>query len=408
MYTKYPIEGRFGKYGGKYIPETLAIAVRELELAYEKYKDDSEFQDELSYYLNQYAGRPTPLYFAKNLTEHIGGAKIFIKREDLLHGGAHKINNTLGQALLARRMGKKRIIAETGAGQHGVGTAIAASVLGLNAEVYMGSKDVQRQELNVFLMQLLGADVHSVESGTRTLKDAINEALRDWITHVNTTYYLIGSVVGPHPYPMIVRDFQSIIGKEIKMQMQHFSKQLPDAIVACVGGGSNAMGTFYPFLDDHDVLLYGIEAGGKGIRSGEHSATLSAGSEGILHGMLTYLLQDKFGQVTDTHSISAGLDYPGVGPELALLKDIKRVKYIDCIDEDAVKAFLTLSRLEGIIPALEPSHAIHYAMKLAKTMKKNESIVVTLSGRGDKDIKIIQAYTKNRKDNKKYAKKSGK
>lgn len=408
MYTKYPIEGRFGKYGGKYIPETLAIAVRELELAYEKYKDDSEFQDELSYYLNQYAGRPTPLYFAKNLTEHIGGAKIFLKREDLLHGGAHKINNTLGQALLARRMGKKRIIAETGAGQHGVGTAIAASVLGLNAEVYMGSKDVQRQELNVFLMQLLGADVHSVESGTRTLKDAINEALRDWITHVNTTYYLIGSVVGPHPYPMIVRDFQSIIGKEIKLQMQHFSKQLPDAIVACVGGGSNAMGTFYPFLDDHDVLLYGIEAGGKGIRSGEHSATLSAGSEGILHGMLTYLLQDKFGQVTDTHSISAGLDYPGVGPELALLKDIKRVKYIDCIDEDAVKAFLTLSRLEGIIPALEPSHAIHYAMKLAKTMKKNESIVVTLSGRGDKDIKIIQAYTKNRKDNKKYAKKSGK
>jgi len=408
MHTKYPIEGRFGKYGGKYIPETLAIAVRELELAYEKYKDDSEFQDELSYYLNQYAGRPTPLYFAKNLTEHIGGAKIYIKREDLLHGGAHKINNTLGQALLARRMGKKRIIAETGAGQHGVGTAIAASVLGLNAEVYMGSKDVQRQELNVFLMQLLGADVHSVESGTRTLKDAINEALRDWITHVNTTYYLIGSVVGPHPYPMIVRDFQSIIGKEIKLQMQHFSKQLPDAIVACVGGGSNAMGTFYPFLDDHDVLLYGIEAGGKGIRSGEHSATLSAGSEGILHGMLTYLLQDKFGQVTDTHSISAGLDYPGVGPELALLKDIKRVKYIDCIDEDAVKAFLTLSRLEGIIPALEPSHAIHYAMKLAKTMKKNESIVVTLSGRGDKDIKIIQAYTKNRKDNKEYAKKSGK
>jgi len=408
MHTKYPIEGRFGKYGGKYIPETLAIAVRELELAYEKYKDDSEFQDELSYYLNQYAGRPTPLYFAKNLTEHIGGAKIYIKREDLLHGGAHKINNTLGQALLARRMGKKRIIAETGAGQHGVGTAIAASVLGLNAEVYMGSKDVQRQELNVFLMQLLGADVHSVESGTRTLKDAINEALRDWITHVNTTYYLIGSVVGPHPYPMIVRDFQSIIGKEIKLQMQHFSKQLPDAIVACVGGGSNAMGTFYPFLDDHDVLLYGIEAGGKGIRSGEHSATLSAGSEGILHGMLTYLLQDKFGQVTDTHSISAGLDYPGVGPELALLKDIKIVIYIDCIDEYAVKAFLTLSRLEGIIPALEPSHAIHYAMKLAKTMKKNESIVVTLSGRGDKDIKIIQAYTKNRKDNKEYAKKSGK
>ena len=397
MHTKYPIEGRFGKYGGKYIPETLVIAVRELELAYEKYKDDSEFLDELSHYLNQYAGRPTPLYFAKNLTEYIGGAKIYIKREDLLHGGAHKINNTLGQALLARRMGKKRIIAETGAGQHGVGTAIAASVLGLNAEVYMGSKDVQRQELNVFLMQLLGADVHSVESGTRTLKDAINEALRDWITHVNTTYYLIGSVVGPHPYPMIVRDFQSIIGKEIKLQMQHFSKQLPDAIVACVGGGSNAIGTFYPFLDDNDVLLYGIEAGGKGIRSGEHSATLSAGSEGILHGMLTYLLQDKFGQVTDTHSISAGLDYPGVGPELALLKDIKRVKYVDCLDDDAVKAFLTLSRLEGIIPALEPSHAIHYAMKLAKTMKKNETIVVTLSGRGDKDIKIIKSVHKKEK-----------
>lgn len=406
MRSNYPVNGRFGKYGGKYIPETLVPAIEELEVAYEKYKGNSDFQHQLSYYLTQYAGRPTPLYFAKNLTDYIGGAKIYLKREDLLHGGAHKINNTLGQGLLAKRMGKKRIIAETGAGQHGVGTAIASAVLGLNAEIYMGSKDVERQKLNVFRMQLLGAKVHTVESGTQTLKDAINEALRDWTTNVQNTYYLIGSVVGPHPYPMMVRDFQSIIGYEIKQQMRELSDNLPNAIVACVGGGSNAIGTFYPFLDHSDVLLYGVEAGGQGVNSGKHSATLSAGSEGILHGMLTYLLQDKFGQVTDTHSISAGLDYPGVGPEHALLKDLNRAKYIECVDDDAVEAFLMLSKLEGIIPALEPSHAVSYAMKLANKMDKNENIVVTLSGRGDKDVDIILQYLKMKEKNReKYGKK---
>ena len=298
-------------------------------------KNDTHFRKQLQYYLEQYAGRPTPLYFAKNLTEYIGGARIYLKREDLLHGGAHKINNTLGQGLLAKRIGKKRVIAETGAGQHGVGTAIAAPVLGLNAEIYMGSKDMKRQKPNLIRMQLLGATIHPVQSGSRTLKDAINEALRDWITNVQNTYYLIGSAVGPHPYPVIVRDFQSVIGQEIRMQMKR-----PDAIVACVGGGSNAIGTFYPFVDDYDVSLYGVEAGGKGINSGEHSATLAAGSHGIIHGMFTYLLQDRSGQVSNTHSISAGLDYPGVGPEHALLKDIKRVKYVNCIDDDAVEAFL--------------------------------------------------------------------
>jgi tryptophan synthase beta chain len=396
MRNNYPIEGKFGKYGGKYIPETLVPAIIELETAYEKYKKDEEFQKQLSYLLTKYAGRPTPLYFAKNLTEYVGGAKIFLKREDLLHGGAHKTNNTLGQGLLAKRMGKRRVIAETGAGQHGVGTAIASAVIGLDAEIYMGEKDVERQKLNVFRMQLLGAKVHSVGLGTKTLKDAINEALRDWITNVHNTYYLIGSVVGPHPYPMMVRDFQSIIGKEIKQQMLEISNQLPDAIVACVGGGSNAIGTFYSFIEDSDVALYGIEAGGKGIRTGRHSASLSAGTEGILHGMLTYLLQDKFGQVTETHSISAGLDYPGVGPEHANLKDLKRAKYLECTDDDAVNAFLMLSKLEGIIPALESSHAVSYAMELAKTIDKNDNIVVTLSGRGDKDVEVVQQYLKIR------------
>src|SRR5690349_11475634 len=398
-----PIDGRFGKYGGKYIPETLVPAVEELESAYEKYKKDPEFQDELSYYLTSYAGRPTPLYFAKNLSEYIGGAKIYLKREDLLHGGAHKTNNTLGQGLLAKRMGKKRIIAETGAGQHGVGTAIASAVLGLNAEIYMGAKDVERQKLNVFRMQLLGGKVHSVLSGSQSLKDAINEALRDWITNLQNTYYLIGSVVGPHPYPMMVRDFQSVIGQEIKQQMCGISNNLPNAIVACVGGGSNAIGTFSPFVDHPDVLLYGVEAGGQGIDTGKHSATLSAGSQGILHGMLSYLLQDEYGQIVDTHSISAGLDYPGVGPEHALLKDLKRAKYIECVDDDAIEAFLTLSRLEGIIPALEPSHAISYAMKLAKKMDKDDNIVVTLSGRGDKDVEVVLEYVKMKeKTRKKY------
>ena len=401
MLSNFPIAGKYGEYGGRFIPETLVPAVEELEVAYEKYKNDPDFRNELSYYLCQYAGRPTPLYFAKNLTSYVGGAKIYLKREDLLHGGAHKTNNTLGQGLLAKRMGKKRIIAETGAGQHGVGTAIASSVLGLNAEIYMGSKDIRRQNVNVFRMRLLGAQVHAVRSGTQTLKDAINEALRDWISNVETTYYLIGSVVGPHPYPMMVRDFQSIIGQEIRQQMKDISNVMPNAIVACVGGGSNAIGTFYPFIDDDEVLLYGVEAGGKGVHSPKHSATLSAGSKGILHGMLSYVLQDEFGQIQGTHSISAGLDYPGVGPEHALLMDVKRAKYVNCIDEDAVKAFLTLSKHEGIIPALEPSHAISYAMKLAKKMDKSESIVVTLSGRGDKDIGIILHYLKTKERQKK-------
>jgi tryptophan synthase beta chain len=404
----YPVRGKFGKYGGKYIPETLAPAIEELESAYEKYKNDSDFQNDLSYYLTEYAGRPTPLYFAKNLTKQVGGAKIYLKREDLLHGGAHKTNNTLGQALLAKKMGKKRIIAETGAGQHGVGTAIACAVLGLSAEIFMGAKDFERQKLNVFRMKLLGATVYPVQSGSKTLKDAINEAIRDWIANVKTTYYLIGSVVGPHPYPMMVRDFQSVIGREIKQQIWEIEGAMPNALVACVGGGSNAIGSFYPFLDDNDVILYGIEAGGKGIKSGKHSASLTAGSEGILHGMFTCLLQDGCGQVVETHSISAGLDYPGVGPEHAMLKELKRAQYATSTDREAIEGFLTLSRSEGIIPALEPSHAISYAMKLAEKMKKDDIIVVTLSGRGDKDVEIVQDYLdkskKNRKKKTKHAK----
>jgi tryptophan synthase beta chain len=397
----YPISGKFGKYGGKYIPETLAPAVEELESAYEKYKNEPDFRKELSYYLTEYAGRPTPLYFAKNLTKHVDGAKIYLKREDLLHGGAHKTNNTLGQALLARKMGKKRIIAETGAGQHGVGTAIACAVLGLSAEIFMGAKDYERQKLNVFRMELLGAKVYPVESGSKTLKDAINEAIRDWIANVKTTYYLIGSVVGPHPYPMMVRDFQSVIGKEIKKQTLEIERTMPNAVVACVGGGSNAIGSFYPFLDNSDVMLYGVEAGGKGIKSGKHSASLAAGSEGILHGMFTRLLQDDCGQVIETHSISAGLDYPGVGPEHAMLKELKRASYATCTDEEAIEGFLALSRSEGIIPALEPSHAISYAMKLAEEMKKDDIIVVTLSGRGDKDVEIVRDYLNKNKNSRK-------
>jgi tryptophan synthase beta chain len=397
----YPIGGKFGKYGGKYIPETLAPAIEELESAYEKYKNDPDCQNELSYYLTQYAGRPTPLYFAKNLTKQLGGARIYLKREDLLHGGAHKINNTLGQALLAKKMGKKRIIAETGAGQHGVGTAIACAVLGLSAEIFMGAKDFERQKLNVFRMELLGAKVYPVESGSKTLKDAINEAIRDWITNVETTYYLIGSAVGPHPYPMMVRDFQSVIGREIKQQIREIEGTMPNAVVACVGGGSNAIGSFYTFLDNKDVVLYGIEAGGKGIKSGKHSASLAAGSEGILHGMFTCLLQDECGQVIETHSISAGLDYPGVGPEHAMLKDVKRARYAASTDQEAIEGFLALSRFEGIIPALEPSHAISYAMKLAQQMKKDDIIVVTLSGRGDKDVEIVQEYLNENKNNRK-------
>ncbi len=390
----FPIAGKYGKYGGKYIPETLVPAISELEKAYEKIRNDSNFKKELHHYLQNYAGRPTPLYFAKNLTDYVGGAKIFLKREDLLHGGAHKTNNCLGQCLLAKRMGKKRIIAETGAGQHGVGTAMAAAVFGLKAEIYMGSIDIERQKLNLFRMELLGAKVHTVNSGTKTLKDAINEALRDWITNVKDTYYLIGSVVGPHPYPMIVRDFQSVIGEEIKSQLKNITTRSPHALVCCVGGGSNAIGTFFPFLDDDSVSLYGVEAGGLGIRTGKHSATLKVGSEGILHGMRTYLLQDEFGQINDTHSISAGLDYPGVGPQHVQLKDIERAEYVTCNDNEALDAFFKLSRLEGIIPALESSHAVSYAMKLAKKMRKDQNIIVTLSGRGDKDIDQVIKYRK--------------
>jgi tryptophan synthase beta chain len=384
--------GRFGKYGGKFIPETLVPAINELELAYARYKDDPDFLRDLEYYLTTFAGRPTPLYYAKNLTEHVGGSRIFLKREDLLHGGAHKTNNTLGQGLLAKRMGKKRIIAETGAGQHGVGTAIACAALKLQCEIYMGAKDMERQKSNVFRMRLLGAKVHEVNSGSKTLKDAINEALRDWISSVKDTYYLIGSVVGPHPYPTMVRDFQSIIGNEIRSQIFNYSSRLPDVIVACVGGGSNAIGSFYPFIGDKATSLVGVEAGGKGLNSSQHCASLLAGSEGIMHGMQTYILQDKYGQVSRTHSISAGLDYPGVGPEHAYLKDIERVRYVECIDRLAVDAFVKLCKLEGIIPALESSHAIAYSLKLAKSGQKNENIVVTLSGRGDKDLGIVSRY----------------
>jgi tryptophan synthase beta chain len=400
MKLKYPKNGKFGEFGGRYIPETLVPAVEELEEAYLKYKDDAEFKKELRYYLTQYAGRPTPLYLARNLTEFAGGAKIYLKREDLLHGGAHKINNTLGQGLLAKRMKKKRIIAETGAGQHGVATAMACSALGLHGEVYMGYKDTQRQKLNVFRMNLLGSKVHPVKEGTQTLKDAINEAIRDWITNVKTTYYLLGSAVGPHPYPVMVRDFQSVIGNEILTQMKELEKKSPDYVVACVGGGSNAIGTFYPLIDE-DTKMFGIEAGGEGIKSGHHSATLVAGSKGILHGMLTYLLQDKEGQISETHSISAGLDYPGVGPEHSYLKDTKRVKYDAVNDKEAVEAFLLLSKHEGIIPALESAHAIAYAIKIAKNMPKSESIVVTLSGRGDKDMEEVGRYLSKNVKNKK-------
>jgi tryptophan synthase beta chain len=388
----YPKNGKFLNYGGQFIPEILMPAVKELEAAYKKAKKDQSFQKKLEYYFSKYAGRPTPLYFAENLTKSIGGAKIYLKREDLAHGGAHKINNTLGQALLAKRMGKKRIIAETGAGQHGVATAMACSALGLKAEIYMGSEDMVRQRLNVFRMKLLGAKVHQVKSGSKTLKDAINEALRDWVTNVQDTYYLIGSVVGPHPYPMIVRDFQSIIGYELKDQILLKEGKLPDILIACIGGGSNAIGTFYPFLDHKEVQFFGVEAGGKGINSGKHAASLCGGEEGVFHGMLTYALQDENGQILNTHSISAGLDYPGVGPEHSFLKSIARAQYVSANDDEAVDAFLELSNKEGIIPALEPSHAIAYAKKLAKNLNSEKIVVVTLSGRGDKDVETVAKY----------------
>lgn len=402
MPKDYHNEGRFGIYGGRYIPETLVPPIEELERAYAKSKKDPQFKSQLRYYLTEYAGRPTPLYYAQNLTRYIGGARIYLKREDLLHGGAHKINNTLGQGLLAKQMGKQRIIAETGAGQHGVATSIACAALNLNAEVYMGLKDTQRQSQNVLRMELLGATVHEVSSGSQTLKDAINEALRDWIANVEDTYYLIGSAVGPHPYPTIVRDFQSVIGSEIRDQAKEKFGRLPDAVVACVGGGSNAIGSFYPFLNREEVALYGVEAGGKGISTLKHSASLNAGTVGVLHGMRSYLLQDKFGQIINTHSISAGLDYPGVGPEHAYLKDARKAVYVSCTDRDAINAFMALCKYEGIIPALESSHALAYAMKLAKKIGRNKNIVVTLSGRGDKDINILL----ERKDFSRYGIKS--
>ena len=381
--------GRFGDFGGKFVPETLMVALEELEQAYLKAKADPEFQQELAYYLKEYVGRETPLYFAQRLTEKLGGAKIYLKREDLNHTGSHKINNAMGQVLLAKRMGKKRIIAETGAGQHGVATATAAAMFGMQCEVYMGEEDIQRQALNVFRMKLLGATVVPVTCGSKTLKDATSEAIRDWVTNVNDTYYIIGSVVGPHPYPMIVRDIQSVIGEEVKKQVLEKEGRLPDYLLACVGGGSNSMGLFYPFIAEKDTKMVGIEAGGLGLDTGKHGASLTLGSKGIIHGFMTYLLQDDDGQIIEAHSISAGLDYPGVGPEHSYLKDSGRAQYVSITDQEAVAAFQTLTQLEGIIPALESSHAIAHAVKLAPQLTKDEIMVICLSGRGDKDVDTI-------------------
>src|SRR6266568_512393 len=381
--------GKFGKYGGQYVPETLMEPLRELEEAYNRFSHDPSFKKELAGWLDSFAGRPTPLYLAANLTRVVRGAKIYLKREDLLHGGAHKINNTLGQALLAKKMGKRRIIAETGAGQHGVATAMACAALGLAAEIYMGSEDMERQRLNVYRMKMLGARVHPVDSGSKTLKDAINEALRDWVTNVEDTYSLLGSVVGPHPYPTMIRDFQSVIGREARRQILKQDGKLPRSVVACVGGGSNSIGIFHGFLNDANVNLYGVEAGGHDMSPGKHAAPLVAGREGVLHGMMTYVLQDAEGQIETTESISAGLDYPAVGPEHSYLMSIGRTKYVTQTDTDALQAFNQLSQLEGIMPALEPAHAVSYATKLAKTLEKEDSIIVNLSGRGDKDVDTI-------------------
>jgi len=360
-----------------------------LEAEYEKLKNESAFRVQLDHLLKDFAGRPTPLYYAENLSQKTGGAKIYIKREDLAHGGAHKINNTIGQALLAKRMAKKRIIAETGAGQHGVASAMACAALGLKCEVYMGAEDIERQKLKVFRMNLLGAKVRTVESGSKTLKDAINEAFRDWVANVQDTYYLLGSVVGPHPYPTLVRDFQSVIGREIKQQILKEENRLPDAVVACVGGGSNSIGAFYPFIEDSGVALCGVEAGGLGLSSGKHAASLCAGEEGVFHGMLTFVLQDKDGQIKPTHSISAGLDYPGVGPEHAYLKATARAQYTAVTDKQALHGFTELCKHEGIIPALESAHAVHYAIELASKMKREQIVVINLSGRGDKDVNVV-------------------
>lgn len=384
--------GRFGKFGGRYVPETLMNALIELEEAYRKYSQDPEFTAEVRDLLIHYSGRPTNLYYAARLTEHLGGARIYLKREDLNHTGAHKINNTIGQALLAKRMGKKKVIAETGAGQHGVATATVAALLGLECKVFMGEEDTKRQQLNVFRMQLLGAEVVPVMSGSRTLKDAGNETLRYWVSNVEDTFYILGSVVGPHPYPMIVRDFQRVIGDEAREQILKQEGRLPDLVIACVGGGSNAMGIFYPFVEDASVRLMGVEAAGKGVDTDKHAATMSRGSHGVFQGSLSYLLQDDYGQVIEAHSISAGLDYPGVGPEHSYLKDTGRAEYVPITDAEALEALQLLSRTEGVIPALESAHAVAQTMKMAPAMGKDQVIVVSLSGRGDKDVESIMKY----------------
>lgn len=383
--------GHFGPYGGLFVAETLMEPLEELRVAYERYMQDPEFLKELDEDLANYVGRPSPIYFAERWSRELGGARIYLKREDLNHTGAHKINNTIGQALLAKRMGKTRIIAETGAGQHGVATATVAARLGLECVVYMGAVDIVRQEANVYRMRLLGAQVRSVESGSKTLKDALNEAMRDWVTNVDDTFYIIGTVAGPHPYPAMVRDFQTVIGREAREQIQQQAGRLPDVLVACVGGGSNAIGLFYPFLDDPDVAIYGVEAAGDGLETGHHAAPLCAGQPGVLHGNRTYLMEDKDGQIIETHSISAGLDYPGVGPEHAWLKDSGRASYVAITDEEALVAFHALTRTEGIIPALESSHALAYATKLAPTLAQDQIILVNLSGRGDKDMHTVAA-----------------
>jgi len=386
MYNMPDEKGHFGPYGGIFVAETLMPAITELNVAYQRYMKDPEFLAELDEDLKHYVGRPSPLYHAERWSKELGGAQIYLKREDLNHTGAHKVNNTVGQALLAKRMGKTRIIAETGAGQHGVATATVAARLGLECVVYMGAVDVERQSLNVYRMKLLGATVIPVESGSRTLKDALNEAMRDWVTNIDDTFYIIGTVAGPHPYPAMVRDFQTIIGREAKQQCQEMTGRLPDALVACVGGGSNAIGLFHPFIDDSSVKIFGVEAAGDGIEPGRHSAPLCAGRPGVLHGNRTYLMSDDDGEIIETHSISAGLDYPGVGPEHSWLKDIGRVDYVNITDNEALEGFHALTKLEGIIPALESSHAMAYVMKLAPTMNSSETIIVNLSGRGDKDM----------------------
>lgn len=385
-------KGRYGIHGGQYIPETLMHAVIELEKAYEYYKNDPQFNKELQELFHEYANRPSLLYYAEKMTKDIGGAKIYLKREDLNHTGSHKINNVLGQVLLAKKMGKKRVLAETGAGQHGVATATAAALMDMECTVYMGREDTERQALNVFRMELLGAKVVAVESGTKTLKDAVNEALRQWTANVNDTYYVLGSVMGPHPYPEMVRDFQSVIGKEVKAQMLEKEGRLPDVVMACVGGGSNAMGLFYDFIPDKEVQLIGVEAAGRGVNTAQTAATIACGSLGIFHGMKSYFLQDEYGQIAPVYSISAGLDYPGIGPEHAALYDSGRAQYVSATDDEAVAAFSYLSRTEGIIPAIESAHAIAYAQKLAPTLPKDKIIVVNVSGRGDKDVAAIARY----------------